>query len=96
MWAAGIGIVFACRSWVWSLGDVAWSLSVVWWSWVEESSNVTPCDIHEITCRRELRSLFRMLYYECLLYPIFSLEKFVMSAFFIKKFVVSSFNQENF
>ena len=45
---AGVGAVFACRPWVWSLGDVAWSLSVaflVWWSLVEERINVTSCDI---------------------------------------------------
>ena len=46
LWVAGMGVVFACRSCVWSLGDVAWSLSVVWWSWVEESTSVTPCDIY--------------------------------------------------
>ena len=99
LWVAGMGIVFACTSWVWSLGDVAWLLSVVWWSWVEQSRNITPCDIH-IMFNFNMRSHADMnfeLYLECYTTNVFciclfSSEKFVMSAFFIREFVMSLFS----
>ena len=68
--------------------------SLMWWSLVEEGRNVTPCDIHITFNMRSHANINFKVCLECNTTKVFffSLEKFVITAFFIRQFVVSLFS----